>query len=686
MTDGRQRAPRRLALAAGLLLAAAPAGGERLVAEGEAFALGEMALHTPHARRDLAPADGPGEAFRFDGNSNWLESTSVLTLDPAAGLSAGAWLALASPPGDTAALVYLGEDGLLLGLNRWRLPEIRLGALRAAAAEPLPVSDWVHVAGDYDGQTLRLRVDGKVVAEARGEVAGPIEGLFAIGRALDAGFQEDTHPLGAVNGILGEVTFRRTAEPVEPGAPPTIAPPLSAPDQWYADDPDRPTLLPLGSTGWTNEPHALTWRDGLWHLHYQANPNGAYWRHIVWGHQVSRDLVTWERRHPALMPGTGFDRRGIWVGNWIPGRQPPSVLYTGVNGQWAGIGLAEADADGALRLARVVAHDTPSEYQDMRDPWVLRTDDGWLMLIGAGTRDRTEAFVYSYRSQDGERWEPSGRFDTGGARMPGQYWELPMLLPIGDRWALFGTPVVATVPARTLYWLGDFDGTRFMPDDPEPRQLDILATYRAPTLARGPEGDLVAIGIVADEIRGERERHEAGWVHVLTPATRIDRCADDSAALCQDFAPALAAAFDEPLAEAQDTTEARLEAGGAPVMLRVDVATPAGGIVRLGVKAPPGGPPAAELTVDAGTGVVRLDYTGGPTLPLHRSAIVEGSIPPAERISIELLIDGAAVFGAINGRPVGFLAFAGTPDRDELQVEAEGGAVVERLDLRRRAP
>jgi hypothetical protein len=91
-----------------------------------------------------------------------------------------------------------------------------------------------------------------------------------------------------------------------------------------------------------------------------------------------------------------------------------------------------------------------------------------------------------------------------------------MLLEIGDRWMLMGTPVVEGVPARTLYWLGEFDGTRFIPDDPAPRQFDILATYRAPTIARGPQGDLVAIGIIADEIRDEQERHEAGWVHVLT--------------------------------------------------------------------------------------------------------------------------------------------------------------------------
>jgi hypothetical protein len=497
-----------LAAVALCILALAQAGADTLEQRETGWRLGQLDLATPHAERALVPLEGPAQAFRFDGNSNWLEARGGVGLDPEGGVAVGAWVALASPPGDTAAIVYLGENGLLLGLNRWRQPEIRLGDLRAAGKAPIAVGDWVHVAGDFDGETLRLRVDGEVVAETEGAPPGAIEGLFAIGRALDAGFQQGTHPLGAVNGILGEVTFRRDAAPVMPGPPPEGPPDLDAPDIWFAGDPDRPQALPLGATGWTNEPHALVWHDGLWHLHFQANPNGAFWRDIVWGHQVSTDLGTWERRRPALMPTTGFDRRGVWVGNWIPGREPPAVLYTGVNGQWAGIGLAEADADGTLFLARVVDFDTDPAFQDMRDPWIVRTDDEWLMLIGTGAREGRESLIYTYRSSDGETWDRSGLFDTGGARIPGQYWELPVLIEIGDRWMLMGTPVVAGVPARTLYWLGEFDGRRFIPDDPEPRQLDILATYRAPTIAREPDGDLVAIGIVADEIRNEQQRAE----------------------------------------------------------------------------------------------------------------------------------------------------------------------------------
>lgn len=668
-------------LVASLVSLSASVGAETLQVRGHGWGLGDVDLTTPHALRELVPVDGPSGAFRFDGNSNWLEAQGGVAFAPADGVAVGAWLSLASPPGDTAAILYLGDDGLMLGLNRWRQPEIRLGHLRASGDVPLPVGDWVHLAGDYDGETLRLRVDGEVVAEVEGEVRDEIEGLFAIGRALDAGFQQDTHPLGAVNGILGKVTFRRAADPVAPGPPPDVTPDLHAPDIWFADDPDRPRSFPMGETGWANEPHALAWREGLWHLYYQANPNGAFWRDIVWGHQVSEDLVSWENRRPALMPSIGFDRRGVWVGNWIPDRVPPSIVYTGVNGDWAGIGLAEADPDGVLTLVDVIDHDTDPEFQDMRDPWVVRTDGGWLMLIGTGARDGREALVYSYRSHDGETWERQGLFDIGAVRMPGQYWELPVLIELGDRWMLMGTPVVEGVPARTLYWLGDFDGLRFVPDDPEPRQLDILATYRAPSITRGPEEELVAVGILADEIRDEQERHESGWVHVLTPATTLAPCEDEPRDLCHGLAPALVESYARTLEEGGDTSAAALSTEGRPVLLTARIDAPEGGVFRLGARLTTDGEPAAELTVDAGSGVVRLDYTRGPILPIGRLPVIQGMVPAAETLELELLIDGAAVFGSVNGRPLAFLAFAATDGRNGLEISTGDGARIESFRL-----
>lgn len=119
-----------------------------------------------------------------------------------------------------------------------------------------------------------------------------------------------------------------------------------------------------------------------------------------------------------------------------PGQSAASVVYTRFSGEWSGIGLAEAQPDGSFAQSGTIAFETPIGIQDMRDPWILRTDDGWLMLIGAGAKGQDEAFVFAYRSADGKQFVPAGRFDTGGVDVPGEYWELPMLFPRGDRWVL----------------------------------------------------------------------------------------------------------------------------------------------------------------------------------------------------------------------------------------------------------
>lgn len=670
------RRSRAAAVALALLLPGA-AAADRLERAGEGFRLGEVRLAPYQRLRAVADAKGPQPAFRFDGNSNWLQSAEPLYLKTDAGLSLGVWVALAAPPADRASVIEIGGTALRLSLNPWRQPELRVGGLRVASPQVLPVGAWVHLAGTVEAGRLRLYIDGALAGEVRGVVPSVLHGRVVIGRNPAMGLQETVHPLGTLNATLAQLTLlQRQSAPVAPGPPPGAPPAPGAPAAWFAADADRPTLFPMGPTGWTNEPHALTWRDGLWHLYHQANPNGAYWRSIVWGHLTSADLATWQPRFPALVPGTGFDRRGAWVGSWIPEVVPPAVLYTGVNGAWAGLGIAALRGDGGLEQVAVAATDTPEAFQDMRDPFVLREGDGWAALIGAGESGDEKALVYRWRSADGRAWRPEGPFDVGGARMPGEYWELPMLIPFGARWVLFGTPVQATLPARTLYWIGSYDGTRFRPDSPEPQQYDALATLRAPTIASGQAGGAVAIGIIADELRGEPARHRAGWTHVLGPAMEIELCAEDEARLCHRLAPGLVARFAESLPVAADGGVNPLERRAA--LLRGVVR---GGVLTLALHPDGAGRAAATLRLDAVSGEAVLDYGAGPLLPRNRAARIVGRFPPAETLALDLAFDGAAVAGTLNGMPAGFLAFPadGTPRGFALRLEA--GAVVEAMTL-----
>ncbi len=662
------------------LLAAPPVAADTWRPDTGEIALGDhrLVVHAPY--RPLLPVAGADGALRFDGSTTWAETEAPMELAVADGIVVEAWVALASPPVEPAAILHLdGGDAaeLRLAVDPWLQPEFRLGPLRAATFDPLPLGEWVHLAATFDGTTARLYVDGDLAGEHAGAAPETLAGILAVGQTRDGGQRYDVHRLGVWNGAIGPLALRPgTSEAPEPGPPPGGAP-VAVPEAWFAGDRHRPRFHPMPRAGWTNEPHALTHRDGLWHLYHQANPNGAFWEHIVWGHLVSEDLVTWQARLPALIPSTGFDRRGIWVGNRIPETEPPAILYTGVDGTRSGLGRAIMQPDGSFRRDEgAIAHDTPPGYQDMRDPWIVRTDDGWLALVGSGTLAHDAALILAWTSPDALAWEFVGEFDTGGAEMPGEYWELPVLRPVGDRWLMMGTPVIPDARTRTFYWIGDFDGARFVPDDPAPRAFDLFGTLLAPTIAA--DGDrLVAIGVIPDEgQRPEPVRQAAGWVHALGPPHEIALCPERPQTLCARLAPAVGAAFaPRRLEQADVDLEAeplRIDLGPDPAFFRAELDVEPGASVEIGLRIAPDGAEATTLLLRLEEGHATLDNRRGSLAPWGRDDVLRGEIPTVERVRIELIIDGAAISGTVVGRPLGFMIYPQGEDATLLSLNGTG--------------
>ena len=259
-----------------------------------------------------------------------------------------------------------------------------------------------------------------------------------------------------------------------------------------------------------------------------------------------------------------------------------------------------------------------------------------------------------------------------------------MLIPVGDRWALFATALRPDLPVRTQYWIGSFDGTRFRPDDPEPRQYDMLATLRAPSIALGPDGELFAVGIIADELQDEPMRHAAGWVHVLGLAVTLRLCPEDGLQLCAAFAPGLADRFNRALDLPPPSRSLEVDTKGKPTLLRFSVATKGEGEIKIVLRQNGAGASGAVLTLDPVTGDAVLDYSDGPLLPLMRPARIIGQLAPAKLTEVSLIIDGAAISGTVNGKPFGFLVFAPEPGHDTVRIETLGGAVFWQAEVRQR--
>ena len=106
----------------------------------------------------------------------------------------------------------------------------------------------------------------------------------------------------------------------------------------------------------------------------------------------------------ALAPGDGDD--GCWSGSLAGG----VIFYTSVaEPTWTAAGSAgrcPTDDDWTAWTKQDVVVEPPPEATHFRDPFVHRDADGWRMVVGCATEDGPA--VWSYRSDDLERWRPEG--------------------------------------------------------------------------------------------------------------------------------------------------------------------------------------------------------------------------------------------------------------------------------------
>lgn len=202
----------------------------------------------------------------------------------------------------------------------------------------------------------------------------------------------------------------------------------------------RPLYHFTARQGWINDPLGVTFRHGRVDLFYQhvADAN-RWWPHCRWGHATSTDLVSWEERPPALVPGDGDG--GCWSGCVVVAEDQTLILYTAVSSPDLAIGRVRAawpddDSWDSWAKGQVVA-ELPNDIDAFafRDPFVWRDHEQWRMLVGAGLRGGTAA-VLTFVSPDLVSWTYDGIFAQRSTleREPlwtGALWECPQLVRVG---------------------------------------------------------------------------------------------------------------------------------------------------------------------------------------------------------------------------------------------------------------
>jgi len=156
-------------------------------------------------------AFGAGEvrqAFRLDGINDYVEVANAAALNPGR-ITVDAWINPVAPQGtDYSPIVKKTGPGLVLGYAlEFHGPGVMFwvyvnGAWRASALSgAVPTGQWTHVAGVYDGQAVRLYVNGAALGGGTA-VAGSIT---AATNPLNIGRDPSNPTVRFYHGLIDEV-------------------------------------------------------------------------------------------------------------------------------------------------------------------------------------------------------------------------------------------------------------------------------------------------------------------------------------------------------------------------------------------------------------------------------------------------------------------------------------------------
>lgn len=505
------------------------------------------------------------------------------------------------------------NQGFLLGYGRFGRLTFQVGTGEEwlslwTYGDNLQKYQWNHVAATFDGEQgeMTLYLNGELVSSRSVPVGSAIQrarnkaltvGRNPEGERLAAGF------LNVASGYLDEVrVYSRALTEDEVIALYDSATPgeIAFSDIWLqnvlTEDWTRTQFHAGPYQFWMNEPHAPLYYNGMYHLFYQANMTGSYWRNICWGHYVSDDMINWKPVKEAITPMEyTVVPDGVWSGNaGYDVNGVPLLFFTAGNDDFGSvpglisnqnIGVAyPADLTDPELTEWVVADELaviqqPGEGRrgEFRDPYVWQQEGAWYMLICSGSVSSKGGAALLYRS---DRLEllPDGTVDqdwqyvSSVYEMPNQStyygtsWELPILMPVTNqdgtitRWMFEISPAPASIADNNVYYfLGDFDidtGT-FTPDPAFkdiPRRLDYgCNVFTGPSAFVDPvSGNIVMFSIMQDQ-RGAADQGASGWAHTVGLARNI-WLNDDGTDLMMAPIPELSKLEGEVLVDARNLT------------------------------------------------------------------------------------------------------------------------------------
>lgn len=646
-----------------------------------------------------------------------------------------------SPTGIVSQSDKVNNKGFILGYERFGRLTFQVGTgddwlTVWSNGDNLKKYEWNLVTATFDADAgeMCLYLNDTLVASrsvpAGAEIAGAkktlVVGRNIEGERLTAGF------LNVASGYIDEFKMYSTAltaDEISSYYGSVTVPEIEFSDIWLqnilGDDYTRTQFHGGPYQFWMNEPHAPVYYNGMYHLFYQANMTGSYWRNICWGHYVSEDMVNWKPIKEAIVPTEdSVVPDGVWSGGaTLDTNGVPLLFFTAGNDSFRdyeglisnqNIGVAYPADLSDPELTDWVICDELAVIQkagqgrtgEFRDPHIWKEGNTWCMLICSGSVSSTGGSALLYTTDTLELrddgtinmdWQYKGpvyEMENQSA-LYGTSWELPIILPVTNeagtitKYFFEISPAPASIADnKVYYWLGDFDlGTgKFTPDEAfqgEPHLLDYGANvFTGPSCLVDPvSGDIYMFSIMQDQ-RGAAEQGASGWAHTVGLARRI-WLNDDGTDLMIEPIEALHELEEDVLINETGLTLDAANTALAAVdedMLYIKLVADISNASEFGINLKQGG------KWDCTT--YRYDVAGetiyGKTENKGEGAksnSVSGALPNEDgKIEMEIYIDRSLVEGFFNDhKAISIRAYTEEPDSHGIDLFATGNVTIESL-------
>ena len=474
---------------------------------------------------------------------------------------------------------------------------------------------------------------------------------------------------------------------------------------------------------WMNEPHAPLYYNGMYHLFFQSNSIGTYWRNICWGHLVSEDTVHWRQIEDALVPTeNSVVPDGVWSGGAAYDKNGvPILFFTAGNDSFRSAGLISNQNIGAaypadltdpelkewvicdeLAIAQQPGQGKAGEF---RDSHIWKEGDDWYMLVCSGTEqgggtallyvtDRLEVLADGTIDMDWQYKGPIYEMENQSI-VYGTSWELPILLPLTNqagtitRYAFLISPAPASIADNKVwYFLGDFDKEtgRFTPDADFalPKLLDYGGNvFTGPSVMQDPVTGKTCVFSIMQDQRPGPEQAAAGWAHAAG-LTRNIYLNDDGTGVCIVPDERVYSLLDQELLSLENVTvdeanEALKAVSGDLLYIKAVLAPQDEQNFGLTCKSQ-GRRNYTSFTYYTAKGT--MDGFTSNRAKDAKASVVEGAVPLKDgKLTMEIFIDRSLVEGFFNADKAISVRSYADPSAQEIKIFADGALKVEELKV-----